>query len=248
VQAAPAAPPVMVTGPAAQVLVPDAPVGAGVITSATQAQAAQSVAAQLGILPPDAPKSGQSAPAATPIPPEQLATMSPAIQQAAAAVAPAPAPVAVAFENTVANAPPATAPVAPAAPPEKKSTRKPREPKATPPGGIGTSPSGPPLPGGIIIMVDAVVAGLDAKPLEPFVDDMLDEISIDNNRGIDVRCAAEDSPLAFGKWKGVLATFAKSNPPPAGVYTLHVEGSEARQVVAEALRPLCAVYIRGVRS
>ncbi len=61
----------------------------------------------------------------------------------------------------------------------------------------------------------------------------------------DIRCAGEGA-LAFGKWKGFLASLVRSQPPVPGRYALDgVRESEIRQVVVEALIPLCTVVVRG---
>lgn len=232
---------VYVTGPAAQVVVPGIPAGSGVITSPSFAAGA------LGIMPSDAPT---AAPAAQAIPPEQLAAMSPAIQAAHAAVIAPPVGQGVIIAAPAVSPPPGTGVViaAPAVAP-------------TPPSGIGTSPSVPEkktrarkekTPGaaslaGLVLLVNVTESGLDAEPLEPYVDDLLGQIAATQNGGIDVRCAGDHEALGFGKWRGVLATFAKAKPPAPGSYTIFLDGSEARSVVVEALRPLCTVYVRGGR-
>lgn len=56
----------------------------------------------------------------------------------------------------------------------------------------------------------------------------------------DIRCAPNDeSPLAFGKWKGVLASMVRAQPPMDGIYVAFTRGNELADVVVEALAPLC---------
>ncbi|MFP2897305.1 hypothetical protein [Corallococcus sp. 4LFB] len=67
---------------------------------------------------------------------------------------------------------------------------------------------------------------------------------------VDIRVAPNDSPLAYGKWKGVLAATIRAEPPEPGTYAaLGVAGSELMQVAVEALEPLCGTghFVRGVR-
>lgn len=66
----------------------------------------------------------------------------------------------------------------------------------------------------------------------------------------DIRCAPSDSPLAFAKWRGVLAAAVRASPPAPGTYVVvGSRSSELVQVLVEALEPLCAAgdYVRGVQ-
>lgn len=57
----------------------------------------------------------------------------------------------------------------------------------------------------------------------------------------DIRCAPNaESPLAFGKWKGVLAAMVRTQPPSEGAYVAFTRGNELAETVVEALAPLCA--------
>jgi hypothetical protein len=65
----------------------------------------------------------------------------------------------------------------------------------------------------------------------------------------DIRCAPDgNSPLAYAKWKGVLAALVKAKPPVAGSYVIFTRGNEFAEVVAEALSGLCTAgaLVRGV--
>jgi hypothetical protein len=56
----------------------------------------------------------------------------------------------------------------------------------------------------------------------------------------DIRAVMDDkSPIAFGRWKGVLAGLIKQNPPPAGTYVAFTRGNEVLEVATEALASLC---------
>lgn len=66
----------------------------------------------------------------------------------------------------------------------------------------------------------------------------------------DIRCVGDDvAALAFGKYKGALASMVKAEPPPPGTYVAFTEGNEFTAIVAEALASTCAPgqLVRGVR-
>lgn len=205
------------------------PQGSGIMTSAAAVQAA-------GVQPPDVPQSGATGPTAKAVPPEVVPTLPPAVQAVLATqIAPLPVPSAP---------PPAqTAPLPEAPPAEKPKRGRPRKAAEAP-----ATPATIAEPGAasLELYVDCVAEGLEATSLAPYVEQLCEALCA-QFKATDVRCAAEDTPLAFGKWKGVLASMTRACPPPAGAYTLLIEGSELRQVVAEALRGKCAVYVRGVR-
>lgn len=243
------APNVTLTGADAKKVVPDLPANSAVLTSAA-------IAAAAGVLPPDAPKSGATAPAADPIPEAMLATMSPEIQQAHAEVF-APT-IAQAHEAAALGAPDAAAVMAAAeaaTPPATKKTRAKKEPETivqnatiTAPAergpftGIGTSPSAP------LVLIDAVVSGAEATSLESYVTALLARIC-DKQKTFDVRVAPnKDSILGYGGWRGVVRASVTSDPPPPGVYTLRVGSCEVREEIAWGLQAVPgAVVIRGVR-
>jgi hypothetical protein len=54
-----------------------------------------------------------------------------------------------------------------------------------------------------------------------------------------------EHPLAYGKWKGALASAVRAAPPGAGSYVVFTKGNEIWEVAAEALAPLASVT-RGV--
>lgn len=64
----------------------------------------------------------------------------------------------------------------------------------------------------------------------------------------DIRAVQDDkSPIAFGRWKGVLAGLVKESPPEPATYVAFTKGNELVEVVAEALafsKP--ALFVRGV--
>lgn len=246
---------VMLTGQQAQQYA--AATGAGPIPQGAGIQTSHARAAEAGVLSDDSPPSGATGPIAKPIPPESLATMPEPIRAAHTAVFPPADPLAGVIAAAPSPAmPPAAAPTtAPADEPEAKRGRgRPRKPKSDPaePAETGDAVASSPAPApaatavGIALYVDCVVAGIATMPLELYVDRACAALCA-QFKAQDVRCGPEDSPLGFGRWKGALAGYVRAFPPLAGAYTLLTEGSEVRQVVAEALRPLCATYTRGVR-
>ncbi len=96
---------------------------------------------------------------------------------------------------------------------------------------------------GIRLFVDAFVEGADS--LDPYMDRIAAEIVDKDPNALHLLCATNDSPMAFGKWRGVLTAYARENPPEPGTY--YVIGSdEVRACFVDALRPLCAEFVRGV--
>lgn len=101
---------------------------------------------------------------------------------------------------------------------------------------------------GLIVYVDAF-PNAAASSLNGYVAMMAEKVrAAANPPPMDLRCAPQDSPLGYGKWKGVLTAAVRAEPPPPGAYTLITSGSELALVVAEALEPLCAPgdFIRGI--
>lgn len=232
-------PNVYLTGPQAQqygqATGQDVPPGAGVQTSHAAAVAA-------GVLPGDAPPSGATGPVAKPLAPEAVLAMPPPIQAAHAALfPPAGAPPIAPPPAAVAPLPAPVAPLPQAAPPpaEQAAAEKPKRARRAKVSAAGAA-------AGLSLYVDCVSEGVDAEPLDDYVQELCDQLCA-QFKAVDIRCPGDDTPLAFGKWKGVLAGFVRARPPKAGSYYVMVEGSEIKQVVVEALRPICGVYVRGVR-
>nr|WP_217279575.1 PD-(D/E)XK nuclease family protein [Corallococcus exiguus] len=105
-----------------------------------------------------------------------------------------------------------------------------------------------PAEASLSLFVDCV-PNCPAEPLAGYVGRMV--AKIEQECGVvDIRVAPNDSPLAYGKWKGVLAATIRAEPPEPGTYAaLGVAGSELMQVAVEALEPLCGMghFVRGVR-
>lgn len=193
--------------------------------------------------PPDAVVDPSKA--AEPIPAETLATMSPEIQAAAVLLQSSPAVSNETFGATE---------IAPTATEEapKKRGRKPgskNAPKAENPGGEEKVTEYTAL-GDVIVetlelYVDCSVSGVFAQSLDGYITSKCRELE-QRFGAADLRCAPMDSPLAYNKWKGALAALVRNEPPPVDKYTLDdVRESEIKQVVVEALKPMCGVFVRG---
>lgn len=101
-------------------------------------------------------------------------------------------------------------------------------------------------PPGLELFVDAVPQNVDFESLDPYVDELC-KVLCEQYDAADVRCAPQEGPLGFGKWKGAVAALAKAKPPAPGRYFIDIRGREVAEVVADALRGSCSLYVRGVR-
>lgn len=110
-------------------------------------------------------------------------------------------------------------------------------------GGGGGSGPAPVTGDGIRLFVNCAVMQ-EAKPLGPYVDELCRKLCGEFGAE-DIRCAPQDGPLGFGRWKGALAATAREMPPQPGDYVLHAHGDEVSEIVATALAPACALYVRG---
>jgi len=98
---------------------------------------------------------------------------------------------------------------------------------------------------GIFILVDALKErGPRPTPLEDYWRPMVTELEKQAG-GCDLRCAAKDTPVAYGAWKGFLTTWVKESPPAPGVYFAR-GGNDFDMVVVDALGVLADIT-RGVR-
>jgi hypothetical protein len=86
-----------------------------------------------------------------------------------------------------------------------------------------------------------------ATSLDTYVDDLHASL-----RGVmsksafpDIR-SSDDDRLKFGAWKGALAALAREKPPAPGRYTIDTRSSELHAVVADALRSVATLTVRGV--
>ena len=98
---------------------------------------------------------------------------------------------------------------------------------------------------GIFILVDALKErGPRPTPLEDYWRPMVTELEKQAG-GCDLRCAAKDTPVAYGAWKGFLSTWVKESPPAPGVYFAR-GGNDFDMVVVDALGALADITC-GVR-
>lgn len=97
---------------------------------------------------------------------------------------------------------------------------------------------------GLVLFVNCVPS-IPFVSLDTYVDTLCATLATQADLP-DIRCAQGDSPLGFGKWKGAIAAIAKKTPPPAGTYAIDARGREIAEVVADALRPACTLFVRGI--
>lgn len=101
------------------------------------------------------------------------------------------------------------------------------------------------LRGGFDLYLDCVPDGVTTKRLDDYVAGLCREV--EKVMGVtDVRVAGKDSPLAYGGWRGWLASVARESPPPAGAYAVS-SSSELALVVFEALAPSASRVVRGAK-
>lgn len=203
------------------------------------------------ILPPDAPASNPAI-AALPVqpmpgdPPAAVAAMNAHAAQIATLQTANAAPIA---PVTSADAPPMPVETTPAKP--KRASKK---AAATRKGGQtsheeGTTHAAP--TGGVVLFVDAVVDDPGADNLASYVQAWCDDVvkALGGASCIDIRCADQNSPIGFGKWKGALAAYVREQFDKGaladGMYVLDARGSEIGEVIAEALRTKVDLYVRG---
>ncbi|MCY1042113.1 PD-(D/E)XK nuclease family protein [Corallococcus sp. bb12-1] len=201
----------------------------------SQSQGSKPMALMDRILKPQTPPTTHtaSAPAEAPTTPPAPAQAAPALELAA--VLPPDAPKS---DPVLASIP---APEQPAQAASDEAPRRKRRTKAEMEAARSAEAS-------LSLFVDCV-PNCPAEPLAGYVGRMV--AKIEHECGVvDIRVAPNDSPLAYGKWKGVLAATIRAEPPEPGTYAaLGVVGSELMQVAVEALEPLCGTghFIRGVR-
>lgn len=142
---------------------------------------------------------------------------------------PAPAQAVVVRD---AGSPPPPAPLAAqvAAPVEAKRGRgRPKKSEAEKAAAAAAAPA----EAEIELFINAVPPG-KFENLSEYVNDIIGAIE-EQFQVTDLRCAPNDSPLAFGKWQGVLASAVKADPPDSGRYAAFTKGNEFVAIVAETL-------------
>ena len=99
---------------------------------------------------------------------------------------------------------------------------------------------------GIRLFINCIPSG-SYEQLDNYVNEAAKELSAQYKMD-DVRFATDsDHPLAFGRWKGALASLVRAKLPVDGSYVAFTMGSELVQCVAEAILPYAAMIVRGVR-
>jgi hypothetical protein len=147
---------------------------------------------------------------------------------------------------------PMSAGVAAVAPePKKKRGRPSKDTTPIAPEDLPRSPIGPSANAGadgLAVFVDCMPS-IPTESLNRYVDQICAAICSQENE-IDIRCGSPEGRLGFGRWRGVLGALIReaitSGKIPTGAYTLEVRGSEIGAVAADAVRGLCALYVRGL--
>lgn len=121
----------------------------------------------------------------------------------------------------------------------KKATSK--EVVSTPKDSVSTPKDSVSAADGFDLYLGTSEDGVSLTRLEPYVEALCDQIAAEAGE-LDVRSAG-DGPLAFGKWKGILASHARQNPPPPGSYAVDMS-CELSSVVATALRSKARRVVR----
>jgi hypothetical protein len=98
----------------------------------------------------------------------------------------------------------------------------------------------------LVIFVNVMIEGGDYQSLDSYLFRLADDLC-QRSGAADLRCAPDESGLAFGKWKGALAAAIRATLPGPGSYLINVGDSELHAVLAETLREHADVYVRGVR-
>jgi hypothetical protein len=175
-----------------------------------------------------------AAPPPPPAPPVVAAPPPPPAPPVVAAPPPPPAPPVVSVKRD-ADAPPPPPPLTAAAAPKRGPGRPKKEEVAS------SSPAT-----GLTLYVNAFPNGTWVD-LQSYILQVTNELQ-EHFAVSDIRCAADDSPLAFAKWRGVLAAAVREGPPAPGIYVAFTKGNELAEIVATALGGLCpsGQFVRGV--
>lgn len=197
------------------------------------------------VLANDAPQS-QPHLAAQPLPAEHVIAQPQHVQQAvhsyaaqAAQTAPAGSPFGAAPSEPQANAQ--------TAPAKRTRTRKAAAQTVTHAAQpVAVDPASGEQGDELAIFVNVMIEGADYQSLDSYLFKLADDMC-QRYGAADLRCAPDESPMAFGKWKGALAAAIRATLPPPGNYLINVGDSELHAVLAETLREHADIYVRGVR-
>lgn len=95
--------------------------------------------------------------------------------------------------------------------------------------------------GAVILLVDSTPIDAEHEALEPHVDVILRALEREFNVP-DVRYSPDNSKLAYNGWKAAISATIR-DPQwqlPPGLYTYRARGSELAEIVADAMRSVCA--------
>ncbi len=111
-------------------------------------------------------------------------------------------------------------------------TRKPRAAK------VDAGVAAPSTDDRVILIVDGTVEGIATTSLHGLIDEWCSALASKFDAA-DIRCAAQDGPLGYNKWRGALAAFVRETSAqlPAGVYSIDTRGNELAEIVVQALAP-----------
>ncbi len=97
---------------------------------------------------------------------------------------------------------------------------------------------------GLTLYLDSIEDGVVATRLEAYAERLAVTLA-EEFKATDIRCAPGDSALAFGKYKGALATLVRAEPPAPGAYLVS-SSSEFGMIAFDALAPK-ARCVRGIK-
>lgn len=182
-----------------------------------------------------------SAPANPPAPPAVLPPDAPASDPAKASISPAP------VQQTLEAAPPPQKPLARKKPaPKAPEPELPTPPAPAPAAVVVEKPA--PAPERLRLFVDCLPNGPHGN-LGGYLSGLKAKLEAEYAVS-DIRCAPNDSPLGYSKWRGILAANIRAAPPAPGTYVVvGARASDLLQVLTETLEPLCAPgdYVRGIQ-
>jgi hypothetical protein len=98
---------------------------------------------------------------------------------------------------------------------------------------------------GLALYLDSIEDGVALPRLEAYAERLAAALA-EEFKAADIRSAPGDSPLSFGKYKGALAAYVRSEPPAPGSYAVS-SSSEFGMIAFEALAPTAYRVVRGVK-
>ena len=108
-------------------------------------------------------------------------------------------------------------------------------------------PVAPVTSSGISLYINCIPSMPERKYLDAYVDRLTVKMC-ETFEVPDIRLGKQGSALAYGGWRGVLASAVRAEPPPPGAYVIFSRDSEIMATVAEALIPLSTSVVRGIAS